>query len=337
MNPIVTFNNKLTYHRFDVVITATTDTMTDAWIGAVLRNNLLYAMEQIKLPDRGATLFQLCRHFPLPEAHPLYKELKDGFPAPYYLFVHNPQMTDSIQLQAGQKLTFSLVLIGEISGYIAYFTDALAYMCRKGMGMYSKPFVLSEVREVSALGENQIIYRDETTITDRLLFPFDMETIQPDPVPSAPAERIRIVFESPVCLIKQRKRSETPGYQEMSNLFPGFYQIVRTAAYRLEKLHALYTAPDDIKGDHHSHDKIEKMLERAAWLEIESINLKRVDLQSSRRKNRADPRIPLTGLTGELTFRGNCKPYIALLKYMEHLGVGHALTYGFGKYKTELL
>jgi hypothetical protein len=330
-------NYELLYHRLDVTLTASKDTWFDAWVGAVLRNNLLYATEQIRLPDRDMALFGLCRQFPLSVHHPLYKELKDGFPAPYYLFVREPEAISLTHLESGSTISFSLALIGEISQYTGYFIDALEYMCHKGMGMYSKPFVLSEIREVSAEGENQVIFKRGATLSDRLLFPFDMKTMEKDQESFSSDGCIRITFESPVCLIKQRKRSEAPGYQEMSNLFPGFYQIVRTAAYRLEKLHALYVAPDDVDSYNRSHEKMEKFLEPAAWLQIESINLKRADLQSSRRKRHDDPRIPLTGLTGDLTFRGNYKPYVTLLKYMEHLGIGHALTYGFGKYKIELL
>ncbi|MDR2915343.1 MAG: CRISPR system precrRNA processing endoribonuclease RAMP protein Cas6 [Tannerella sp.] len=329
--------NLLLYHRFDIIVTATEDTVFDAWIGAVLRNNLLYATEQIRISGQDTTLFRICQHFPLSEQHPLYKELKDGFPAPYYLFVRELDTVELVNLPAGRQISFSLVLIGEISRYISYFINAIDFMCRKGIGMYSKPFMLTEVREVSAMGENRIMYRNGAIVSDRLLFPVDMETVQSVLSTSTLTDRMRITFESPVCLIKQRKRSEVPGYQEMSNLFPGFYQIVRTAAYRLEKLNALYAAPDDMDLYNRSHEKIEPYLKRAAWLEIEEINLKRIELKSSRRKNRNETRIPLVGLSGEMIFRGNYKPYITILKFMENLGVGHALTFGFGKFKIEMI
>ncbi|MDR1380357.1 MAG: CRISPR system precrRNA processing endoribonuclease RAMP protein Cas6 [Tannerella sp.] len=321
------------YHRFDVMVTAETDTMFDAWVGAVLRNNLLCATEQIDLPDRDMSLFRYCRQFPLSAQHPLYNELKDGFPAPYYLYVRTPRATEMTKIQAGQTITFSLTLMGEISRYITCFMEAIDFMCRKGLGLYSKPFVLNEVREVSAMGENHLLFRDGEIISRRLLYPVDMETV---PTVSAQSDCIRIVFESPVSLIKQRNRPDPPGYQEKSNLFPSFYQLVRTAAYRLEKLHALYAAPHDVDRYNQSHENMEATLEQAASPEIEEINLKRIELKSSRRKNSNETRIPLTGLIGDMTFRGNYKPYITLLKYMEQLGAGNHLTYGFGKYRIEM-
>jgi hypothetical protein len=329
-------NNFLVYHRFDVVITAETGTTLDAWIGAVLRNNLLYAMEQVILPDRDITLFGLCRQFPLSAQHPLYKELKDGFPAPYYIYVRESDATELTNIQAGRSISFSLVLTGEISQYIVYFIEALDFMCRKGMGMYSKPFVLSEVREVSVMGENRILFREGAIVSNRLLFPVDPNVVQANLATSDLTDSIRIVFESPVCLIKRRERADVPGYQEKSNLFPSFYQLVRAAAYRLEKLQALYAAPQDIDLYNRSHENLERSLDQAAWLEIEAINLKRIEMQSSRRKNREDLRIPMTGHIGDMTFRGNYKSYAILLKFVEQLGVGHQLTYGFGKYRIDI-
>jgi hypothetical protein len=103
-----------------------------------------------------------------------------------------------------------------------------------------------------------------------------------------------------------------PGYQEKSNLFPSFYQLARTAAYRLEKLCALYAAPHNIDLYNQSHENMERLLDQAAWLEIEEINLKRIEMQSSRRENCNETRIPLVGHVGDMAFCGNYKPYIIL-------------------------
>jgi hypothetical protein len=333
MDDFLKLYSQMCYHRFEIRMIAAHDTVFDAWVGAVLRNNLLYAMEQIDLPDRNMTLFRYCRQFPLSAQHPLYNELKDGFPAPYYLYVCSPNAMEMTKLKAGQTISFSLTLTGEISRYITCFVEAIDFMCHKGMGMYSNPFVLNEVREVSAMGENHLLFREGEIISGQLLHPVDMATVT---TVSTQSGCIRIVFESPVSLIKQRNRSESPGYQEKSNLFPSFYQLVRTAAYRLEKLHALYAVPRDTDLYNQSHENMEVALEQAANPEIEEINLKRIELKSSRRKNGNETRIPLTGFIGDMRFRGNYKPYITLLKYMEQLGAGNHLTYGFGKYRIDV-
>lgn len=335
MHAFITLNSHLLFFRFDITLVATTDTSFDAWIGAVIRNNFLYATEQICLPDSDMTLFGLCKEFPLLNDHPLYKELKDGFPSAYYLFIHNLHAVELTHLKAGESLTFSLVLMGEISKYTAFFIDAIVFMCRKGIGVNSKAFELKEVREVSVLGENQLIYHHGELVSNQLLYPVTFDGVNTS-LPSMQNDHIRLVFESPVCLVKTGRRQEVAGYQEKSNLFPGFYQLVRTAAYRLEKLHAMYATPGDTERYIESHACIEEFIEKAAWLETEQANIRKVCLQSSRRKNHNENRIPLAGYMGELVFGGNYKPYLLLLKYMEWLGVGHDLTYGFGKYRIEM-
>ncbi|MDR0612494.1 MAG: hypothetical protein LBG45_03235 [Dysgonamonadaceae bacterium] len=89
------------YHRFEIRMIATGDVVVDAWTGAVIRNNLLYVAEQVYIEIAGQTLREQIDAFPLNETHPLYKDLKDGFPKGYVLtdFSHSDLQSPAVSIK----------------------------------------------------------------------------------------------------------------------------------------------------------------------------------------------------------------------------------------------
>ena len=334
MKSFTSLNSHLTIHRLEICVKATTDTYFDAWIGAVIRNNLLYAITKIQAPEQDTNLFQYCTRFPLAVNHPLYKELKEGFPPPFYLFVAAEQNPAKITyLHANKELTFTLILIGNVIRFFNGFIQAIRLMCRKGLGVDSKPFMLVDIREVSAMNENRLLALETEDLTDKLIYPVRFGDFLNKQIESK--DSVHVMFESPVCLVKPKRKTEIAGFQEKSNAFPSFYQLVRTAAYRLEKLHALYAMPDEPDNFLASHENIDSFIEQAAHMQLEKASIQKTYLLSSQRTNRSENRIPLSGYMGEMVFRGDCKPYLPLLKFMELLGVGHELSYGLGKFSVQ--
>ena len=333
MKSFTSLNRHLTIHRLDIRMKATVDTYFDAWIGAVIRNNLLFATAKTQLQKLDTNLFQYCTRFPLAVNHLLYKELKEGFPPPFYLFVSTgPNPAKITYLHANQELRFTLILIGDVTRYFNGFIQAIRLMCRKGFGVDSKPFMLVDIREVSAMNENRLLATETEDLTDKLIYQVRFGDFLNKQTESK--DSVQVLFESPVCLVKPKRKTETAGFQEKSNAFPSFYQLVRTAAYRLEKLHALYAMPEEPDNFLASHESIDSFIEQAARLQLEKADIQKTYLLSSQRTNRNENRIPLSGYTGEMVFRGNSKPYLPLLKFMEWLGVGHELSYGFGKFSV---
>lgn len=334
MKNFLTLNSQLNYCRLDVCIAALKDTFFDAWIGAVLRNNLLYAMEQIYLDNEKLSLREFITKIPLSDDHPLYSELVNGFPQPYYLYVKLPakKHVNNIQVREGEQLNISFVLVRKLAEYIPLFIQAFDYMCNKGIGRSSSPFRLIEIREVSSLNENHLLYSEGKVVSGDLLFSNALALNNPN----VNTDILKVVFESPGCLIRTKKAKANPGYQEKSNAFPGFYQLVRSAAYRLEKLHALYVEPTNTENFLASHACIDEYVDRAAYIQLEYASIQKVNLLNSHKEG-VKEQMPLAGYIGELVFKGDFSPCYDLLKFMEYLGVGHELTYGFGKYKIELL
>jgi hypothetical protein len=101
------------YHHFRVRMIASDDAVFDAWTGAVIRNNLLYAADNIRIEQTDRTLLEQIDAFPLNESHPLYKELKDGFPKGYVLtnFSHSDMQSSPVAIGKNEIFSFSLILI----------------------------------------------------------------------------------------------------------------------------------------------------------------------------------------------------------------------------------
>lgn len=335
MRDFFVFCSGIAFHRFDIRILAEQNTIFEAWPGAVLRNNLLYATAQVEIPGKGVSLFEYCcKQLPLPVAHPLYKEMKQGFPPPFYLYTSADRYgKESYKIQRNEVLNFSFVLVGEFCSYIPYFIEAIQSMCRKGMGVDAKPFTFIDIHEVSFDGKRRLLASGKENMAGPLSYRISMPLYESHG--SRKGNAIRIVFESPVSLMKQGKVSEKAGYQEKSNGFPAFYQLVRSAAYRVEKLAALFCIPNEIDGYIASHEEIEDYVEDAAIkIRLKDANIRHVSFQSTRKEG-TDKRIPLMGFTGEMTFTGDYTKYVPLLRCIEQLGVGEKLTYGFGKIRLE--
>lgn len=335
MENFLAFCSGIVFHRFDIRILAEQNTLFEAWPGAVLRNNLLYAAAQVDMPDKGMSLFEYCcKQLPLSPSHPLYKEMEQGHPPPFYLYTSVSESDKvSCKIQKNEVLNFSLALVGEFGSYVPCFIEAIRYMCGKGLGVDSKPFTFIDIREISSAGKSHLLSSGDEDVADYLSFPMNIQCFEGG-VPKKDGT-VQLIFESPVSLIKQGRTSEKAGYQEKSNGFPGFYQFVRSAAYRMEKLAALYYAPDDIEGYVASHNEIEDYIEGAAtgvWLE--EVFLRWITHQSTRKEG-TDKRMRFTGYTGGITFRGNYAEYLPLLRCIEQLGVGEKLSYGFGKIRVE--
>ncbi|MCC8143960.1 MAG: hypothetical protein LIO97_08775 [Tannerellaceae bacterium] len=84
INPFYRHNALFRYHELDVTVEATGDIQLNGWLGAVLRNCFLYAAEMIKV--EGTTSFrQATEQLLLSATHPLYNQVKTGFPRGYGL------------------------------------------------------------------------------------------------------------------------------------------------------------------------------------------------------------------------------------------------------------
>ena len=336
MKPFLFDCGSLFYHRYTIRIVSKEKTVFDAWPGVVIRNNLLYAADKIMIPDTHNSLRQFIDQLPLSESHPFFKKLQDGFSRGYKINIPDiPINNQDILMKKGSVFSFSLILIGSMNRYCSYFFDAIRKMCENGLGHPKVPFSLIEIEEKSPKNESRIMATGTMNLTDTPLYPVrfaDFLSIQAQ----SKERKIQIVYETPMNLIKpKRKKDYQLSYQDKCNLFPGFYQLVRSAAYRLEKLCSLYVFPEEGEKAVKLRETVETYLENAGLPTLYSADIQHIQLKNTLKKEQINNK-PLTGYIGKLVFEGYFNKYLPLLKFMEELGVGNDLVYGLGKYSVEI-
>ena len=324
----------LSYRRYDVQIKATGDVVFDAWQGAIIRNNLLYAAEQVRIQKSARSLREQIDFFPLAAVHPLYSELKEGFPKGYVLtnfsFADAPiiktndpctDVKETLIIRKDDPFCFSLLLIGHFNDYRFYFFEAIRQMCERGIGKPLTPFTLTDISEIpsSPIVLSSLISRSEFTQQGA------------DETPS----EITIRFLTPVILYRLKDKKNTRlSYQDKTNRFPSFYQLIRSCFSRLQKLYALYENPSDKTASLFDESSTETYLEKAGYPLLKSANIQHTTYPNTQKKGKKNE-LPLAGYIGEQSYAGYLQQYLPLLKFMEELGVGNETVYGMGRFEIE--
>lgn len=306
----------LFYNRYEVKIRATNDVVFDAWSGAIIRNNLLFAADQIKIQKTGRSLREQIDTIPLPKTHPLYKELKDGFPKGYVLtdFSHFDSSVPCGAIMKEEELSFALLLIGRLNDYRFYFFEAIREMCERGLGKPITPFQLIDISESRF---SPVIFSDYKK-ADTVDY-FSMLTIR---------------FLTPTILNRLKgKKNAQLSYQDKTNRFPSLYQLTRSLLSRMQKLYALFIAPSDCSSLLFDEEMMEAYLEKAGLPLLKAANIVYKILPNTRKKEKKNE-MPLTGYIGEQTYSGYFEQYLPLLKFMSGLGVGNDTVYGLGRFEV---
>ena len=313
-----------TYFCYKIQICATEEVAFDAWVGAIIRNNMLYFAEQVRIQKNNCSLREQIDTFPLNENHPLHKELKDGFPKGYVLtdFSHADMPEPVITIRKGETVFFSLLLIGRFNEYRYYFFEAIREMCERGIGKPLTHFRLLNITESPAS-------------------PVSLSDFMHPEITEGHTE-ITIRFQTPIILYRLKEKKNTQlSYQDKCNCFPSLYQLTRSAFTRLQKLHALYVEPDTLCGKKHSGSQslfeetsMETFLEKAGRPLLKSANIQYINLPNTQKKEKPND-IPLAGYIGEQIYAGLFQQYLPLLKFMAGLGIGNETVYGMGRYEIE--
>lgn len=295
----------LSCHNISIRFFARRQVRMRHWIGAVLRNNFLYAAEHV-LNEEGISLRQLLEKLPLPEEHFLYKQLCGGFPKGFFFDCsHLPCANSEFILEADKVYTVSLVVIGRCIKYRYLFAKAVWQMFSRGFG---HPVVPMEVVDID---EQEVCCSSSVVASEKVL---DVE----------------FQFETPVCLM-HLPQEEGGGFQNKLNNFPSFYQMVRSLAYRVLTLHMLYGEKAGLE----NREQMDEWIEQYVGLSTKAILL-RADLRYEKRYStpkKGTPRVyVLTGYMGRLVWGNVSASYLPLLVLGSYLGVGFHINYGFGKF-----
>lgn len=325
----------LHYHQLLVRITPTEDVKITGWLGAVIRNNFLFAADQITLPGKEKSLREFMGTIPLRESHPFYAELQNGFPAPYTITLtsHTQSISPVKKLQKGEIISFTISLIGTGAIHYRSFLQAILQLCRHGMGTPISPFLLIDVCELSPHNELNLLMTGENLLASNLKYPVTYK--QPDS--ERTACMLQLNLSTPTKLYRPSQKTDTQiSYQDKLNGFPSFYQFIRSAAFRFFKLNILYLPshnPDLIKA---MQDELEHLIEKAVAPTLYSADIQQVVLPNTLKKETIN-KINLSGYVGTLIFQGHFNDFMPLLLFMQNLGVGHDVVYGLGKYEVKII
>lgn len=319
----------LSYHILNVNLLVLEDTSFDSWIGASIRNNFLYASQKLEL-EKGDTLFSLINKIPICEDHPLFKAVSGGATRGYLIIpTSHTEVPAPFTLKKHERLSFSLVLIGNLADYYQAFIQAIRQMCELGLGKPRCPFLFLDVCEEGADKKQRTIFSAAMNTPEALARGIVFEN--PD---VSVAKTLGIRYSMPTMLYSKRNKKDSKvSYQDKMNGFPSFYQLVRSVCFRLAKLYALYYKPDDPDGYTQLLNSIEDYLEDAEKVSLLSANIRKTMQMSTMRKENSN-RIKLPGYVGELYFEGNFNMYSNLLNFAQNLGIGKDTSYGLGKFEV---
>ena len=339
MREFLDLNESLYFHRFDIVVRSKKGAEFKAWVGAVIRNNFLYAADSVAVESHNTklSLRELINKIPITESHPLFKEMSNGFPKGYYFAFPScrQSVNDSLILKKNETFTFSLYLVGNFTKYYTHVFKAIQLMCDNGFGHPKSTFLLESIYERSDDGELHIMVKENNKTASRLLFPIIFSNFLSIQAHNDETT-LCVDFLTPVNLFrKTEKKDRQLSYQDKCNGFPSFYQLIRSAAYRMAKMTILYIYPDKPDIGAVIMDCIEEYIEHAINMTLISIEIQHITLQNTPKKE-TENKMSLQGYMGRQVYKGYFNRYLPMLKFMEEMGVGHEVVYGLGRYKVEV-
>lgn len=224
-------------------------------------------------------------------------------------FVLEPPLTHKRFFLKDEPLFMNLILIGKAREYLPYFVYVFYRMGQEGIGQDRGRFTLSAVNSFDASGNLKEIFNQQTKqlkLTD--------DEINLDSFNSQILPQITINFLTPVQIKKQgRIVDELP----FSLLLKSILRRYRSLEYfhnngNQERFDINWEAADQVQ---------------TVYQDLEIKKLKRYS-------NRQKKPIPLQGLTGRITYRGDLGQFYPWLKIGEYLHVGKGAVFGLGWYRV---
>lgn len=278
----------------------------NGWLGAHLRNRLLYCLESILLPHTEYLSLrkQISEICPIDPSHPLYKTFAGGFPKGYSLKVQSLEyISDSYNITSGSPIYFSIILIGKNSEYSSLLIDGINLFANKGIRGVC---FTATIRGVESF-----------MLRDFLEVPHCSNLLQLD-------------IKTPLLLFKAEGKSAQGSFQARSNGMPSLYQIVYSAANRLASLSTLYGGID---WDDEIIAAINEISELAASPQIAVCDIANVELASANRVS--DNRVmKFRGIVGRISWSGDIVPLLPLLVFCSKISLGNDTVYGMGDFEV---
>lgn len=234
-------------------------------------------------------------------------------------FVIEPPLDSKRDYQPGETLTFHILLFGRAIHSLPYFLVAFNSLPPMGIPPHRGHVQMQEIWAVNDLtGIKQRIYNE----TDHSVLNFESPMTYQEllnTLPHDPQNRLTLRLETHTHLVYQSK--------EIHRI--EFHILVSSLLRRIETLMILYHNPDfytetwrgTAKHLIHEAKNIQIANDRTSWQTWERFS------------NRQNQKVPMHGLTGELTYEGCLEPYRPLLALGQYTHLGKNGVFGMGKYR----
>ncbi len=230
-------------------------------------------------------------------------------------FVLEPPEDSRERIDSGEEIAFGLVLIGRAIDFLPHFVFAFMELGRMGLGRGRGGFDLASVAVVAdGRGARQVFGEGDEQIGGcGAPEAFDLLARG-----GAGASAARLDFRTPARIRYGGRYADS---------LP-FHVLIRNLLRRASALLYFHCGGDpralDFRG----------LIARAAAVEIADSRLRWHDW--GRYSSRQDARMQLGGVLGGIAYRGDLRPFLALLRLGAALHIGKNTTFGLGRYTLAL-
>lgn len=309
---------KLAKFKFDTA--AQEKIILPPYKGSTFRGGFGYIFKKIVCVNKGqdcqdCLLREKCLYIsifetPPPEGTQIMRKYT-SIPRP---FVIEPPLDSKREYSQGEKLNFSLILIGKAIQYLPYFIFTFQELGKTGIGKYRGKYILKKVESLSPTQKSTIYQGKDNLLHDdyHLITPHDFQKISSH----LSQNKLTLRFITPTRI----------KYEERLTKNLEFHIFMRNLLRRISLL-SYFHCDEEFK-----KEEIKLLVDKAREIKIENQNLKWYNWE--RYSSRQDRRMKLGGFVGEITYkRENLKEFLPYILLGSFTHVGKGATFGLGKYE----
>lgn len=257
----------------------------------ILKTSCIYAYVFETAPSRDTAIMGMGKYTSIP--HP---------------FVIEPPLETDRIYEAGEEISFGLVLIGKAVDYVPYFVYTFEEMGKTGIGKGRGKYLL--IKAETATGP--VYSREDRTIRPQ---PAKMATIPEDfSFDAGNSTPLTVNFLTPARI----------SYGRDLAVSPDFHILVRSLLRRLNLLHYFHGEQREAGWNH------KEIIAAAETVIMEKKSTRWWDWE--RYSARQQTRMKMGGLVGEASYQGNIEPFMPFLRAGEIFHIGKGTSFGLGKY-----
>jgi CRISPR-associated endoribonuclease Cas6 len=307
--------NSLYFYKYRINLKPRETIHLPPYKGSALRGVFGYTLKRIvcvmkssKCDDcmlRLKCVYSAIMETPIPEDHPDYGKYRNA-PHPYIII---PPLTRRRIFHPDDLIFFDIMLIGKANEYLPYFVFTFTEMGKRGIGKNRGKFDVVSVEALNLDGTRTEIFNGNTGILKAAENRIDYSLFEKAEL----SDEITISFETPV-RIKHNDR--------LSSDIP-FNLLIRRLSERAFLLAHLHCGADmsDFEGFAKDSENVKTIKNKIKWVDWE------------RYSSRQQTKMKFGGWVGDITYKGDFRKYLPLLRLGEHIHVGKATTFGLGKYR----